>query len=44
MLEKKFGPLPSWADQQLSRATLAEIEDLAIRFVDTTSLKDLLKP
>ena len=44
MLEKKFGPLPSWADQQLSKATLPEIEDLAVRLVDSTSLKDLFRP
>ena len=43
-LEKKFGPIPAWADQRLSKATLPEIEDLAVRLLDAGSLDELLKP
>jgi hypothetical protein len=44
VLEKKFGPIPAWADERLSKATVPEIEDLAVRLLDAASLDELLKP
>ena len=43
-LEKKFGPIPDWAEERLSKATVPEIEDCAGRLLDTASLDQLLKP
>ena len=43
-LDKKFGPIPTWADERLSQATVPEIEELAVRLLDTASLDELLKP
>jgi hypothetical protein len=43
-LEKKFGLIPDWAVQRLSKATIPEIEDLAVRLLDAATLDELLKP
>jgi hypothetical protein len=43
VLEKKFGPIPAWADERLSKATVPEIEDLAVRLLDAATLDELLK-
>jgi hypothetical protein len=42
-LEKKFGPIPAWADERLSKATVPEIEELAVRLLDAATLDELLK-
>jgi hypothetical protein len=43
-LEKKFGPIPARADKRLSKATVPEIEDLALRLLDAATLDELMKP
>jgi hypothetical protein len=43
VLEKKFGPIPAWAEERLSKATVPEIEDLAVRLLDAVTLDELLK-
>jgi hypothetical protein len=41
-LEKRFGPIPSWADQKLATRSAAEIEELLLRVLDAHSLEELL--
>jgi hypothetical protein len=43
-MEKKFGPIPAWAEERLSKAAIPEIEDLAVRLLDTATIDELLKP
>jgi hypothetical protein len=43
-LDKKFGPVPAWVEERLSKATVPEIEDLALRLLDAATLDDLMKP
>jgi len=42
-IEKRFGPIPSWAEEQLASPSAAELEDLIVRVLDAGSLEDLLK-
>ena len=42
-VEKKFGPLPSWAEERLAGRSTTELEELSIRVLDAPSLEDLLK-
>ena len=42
-LEKRFGPLPEWASAKLASLGVAEIELLAERFYDASSLDQLLR-
>jgi len=42
-VEKKFGPLPSWAEERLAGRSTTELEELSIRVLDAASLEDLLK-
>jgi predicted transposase YdaD len=42
-LEKKFGPIPSWLEERLSKASLPEIEDLSVRLLDAPTLADLIQ-
>jgi hypothetical protein len=42
VLEKKFGPIPTWANERLKKATVPEIEDLALRLLDASSLDELM--
>jgi hypothetical protein len=43
-LKKKFGPVPISVEERLSKATLPEIEDLALRLLDAATLDELMKP
>lgn len=43
LLEKRFGPLPAWADGKLASRTLSELEELSLRLLDAATLEDLLK-
>jgi len=40
-LEKRFGPLPGWAEARLSSFSTHELEDLAVRLLDAAKLEDL---
>ena len=42
-LEKRFGPLPEWATAKLASLGVAEIELLAERIYDASSLDHLLR-
>jgi hypothetical protein len=43
LVVKSFGELPSWAEDQLTVRTVAELEELAARLLAVPSLKDLLR-
>jgi Domain of unknown function (DUF4351) len=42
-IEKRFGALPAWAEEQLAGKSLPELEQLGVRLLDAGSLEDLLK-
>lgn len=42
-LEKRFGPLPEWAEQRLAGYSASELQDLSLSVLDAQSLPDLLK-
>jgi predicted transposase YdaD len=41
-LEKRFGPIPGWAEERLSKSSAAELEELGLRLLDAPSLDELL--
>src|SRR5207244_1221381 len=41
-IEKRFGPIPSWAEERLQTRSMTEIEDLIVRVLDAQSIEDLL--
>ncbi len=42
-LNRRFGSIPSWADENLSRLTSAELEDLSLRMFDAKTIDELFK-
>lgn len=42
-IEKRFGPLPEWADAHLACLSIHEIEALGERIFDVPSIESLLK-
>jgi hypothetical protein len=42
-IEKRFGAIPSWANEQLETRSTTELEDLSERVLDARSIEDLLK-
>jgi len=42
-IEKRFGPMPKWADERLTAQSAAELEDLSVRILDATSIEDLVR-
>jgi len=40
--EKRFGSLPSWAEQRLAGASTEQLEELATRVLDAAGLEELL--
>jgi hypothetical protein len=42
-IEKRFGAIPSWAEERLAGRSPADLEDLSVRVLDAPSLEDLLK-
>jgi hypothetical protein len=42
-MEKRFGSLPQWAAERLSKLSAKELEDLSVRVLDAKSIEDLLK-
>lgn len=42
LIEKRFGSLPSWAEERLAGLSPSELEDLSVRVSDATTLEDLL--
>jgi predicted transposase YdaD len=43
LLERRFGPLPAWARQQLAAADLASLETWGLRLLEASSLEDVLR-
>jgi flagellar biosynthesis/type III secretory pathway protein FliH len=41
-IEKRFGSLPSWAEQRLAGASMEQLEELATRVLDASSLEELI--
>jgi hypothetical protein len=42
LIERRFGPLPAWANEKLASKSTAELEDLGLRVLDANSLEELL--
>jgi len=42
LIEKRFGSLPSWAEQRLAGASTEQLEELATRVLDAAGLEELL--
>ncbi|MDQ2899173.1 MAG: DUF4351 domain-containing protein [Acidobacteriota bacterium] len=42
LIEKRFGAVPAWAEEWLSRRPPAELEALGVRLLDAKSVEDLL--
>lgn len=42
-IEKRFGPIPVWAEERLTGRTLAELEEMSVRILDAQSIEELLK-
>jgi hypothetical protein len=42
-IEKRFGTIPSWAEERLAGRSPADLEDLSVHVLDAQSLEDLLK-
>jgi hypothetical protein len=43
VIEKRFGPIPTWAEERLTSKSAAELEDLSPRVLDAPTLEDLLQ-
>jgi predicted transposase YdaD len=42
LIERKFGPLPSWAEQKLAKYPAGDLEQLGIRLLEAATIEDLL--
>ena len=43
LIEKRFGAIPSWAEDRLADRSAADLEELSVRVLDAQSIEDLLK-
>jgi Domain of unknown function (DUF4351) len=43
LMEKRFGPIPAWAEERLAARSAAGLEELSGRILDVTSLEDFLR-
>jgi predicted transposase YdaD len=43
LIEKRFGPIPGWAEERLAARSVAGLEELSGRILDVTSLEDLFQ-
>jgi hypothetical protein len=43
LIEKRFGAIPTWAEEKLTSRPTADLEDLSVRVQDAQSLEDLLR-
>jgi hypothetical protein len=41
MIDKRFGSLPAWVDERLTKLSSAELEELSVRFVDAKNIDEL---
>jgi len=42
LIEKRFGAIPSWAEERLTGRSAADLEELSVRALDAQSIEDLL--
>jgi hypothetical protein len=42
-IEKRFGPIPSWAEERLVSQSRADLVEVGVRLLVATSIEDLLK-
>jgi len=43
LIEKRFGPVPAWAEERLAARSTAELEELSERILEVPSLEELLR-
>jgi hypothetical protein len=43
LIEKRFGPIPAWADERLSARSALELEELSERVLDAATIEDILQ-
>ena len=43
LIEKRFGAIPSWAEERLAARTTAGLEELSVCVLDAQSIEELLK-
>lgn len=43
LIEKRFGTMPTWAEESLAHRTEIDLEELGVRALDAESLEDLLR-
>jgi len=43
LIERRFGSVPDWAEERLSKLSAAELEALSVRVLDGGSLAELLQ-
>jgi predicted transposase YdaD len=43
LIERRFGPVPEWANDQLAARPVGELEELSVRVLDAISIEDLLR-
>ena len=44
LIAKRFGPLPSWAEERLTRLPIDALEQLSLRILDTQSVDEFFNP
>jgi hypothetical protein len=42
-IEKRFGPIPAWAEQRLIESSPSATEDLAMKVIDAPTLEELFR-
>ena len=42
-VEKRFGAIPTWAEERLAGKSAADLEELSVRVLDVETIEDLLK-
>jgi hypothetical protein len=43
LIEKRFGAIPSWAEERLAGRSAPDLEELSVRVLDAQSIEDLLQ-
>jgi predicted transposase YdaD len=43
LIEARFGRLPAWAGKRLAAKSTAELEELSVRVLSASSIRELLK-
>lgn len=42
LLQKRFGPIPTWAEENLASRSASELEELGVRLLEVGSIEELL--